>query len=161
MEGYGRSRSPLQFGQLSERLRAEDCVALDALQLGHGSPDQFLSMAESLIMKGRAPDASRDALFARQIEIAIERPGHDAPRHLWITVVPTRVNFGGIRQWFLCPRCSRRVRKLYFADGREGMACRHCLRLVYRSQYASRHPLAVHFRRMKRLYPELFPKSWL
>ena len=40
----------------------------------------------------------------------------------------TDCNFGGIRPWFRCPYCSRRVGKLYI--GNDGFACRHCYRLV-------------------------------
>jgi len=41
----------------------------------------------------------------------------------------------GIRQWFECPRCQRRVGRLFSPDPASDFKCRHCYRLVYRSQY--------------------------
>jgi hypothetical protein len=39
-------------------------------------------------------------------------------------------HFGGVRQWFICPRCSNRVAVIYAGH----FACRKCLNLVYESQ---------------------------
>lgn len=38
---------------------------------------------------------------------------------------------GGHRYWFICPSCSSRVAKLYVQQ--PIAACRHCLRIKYRS----------------------------
>ena len=43
----------------------------------------------------------------------------------------TPCNFGGLRDWFLCPLCAERVGVLYAA--RNNFACRHCLNLTYQS----------------------------
>jgi hypothetical protein len=43
----------------------------------------------------------------------------------------THVNFGGQRQWLVCPRCNRRCRILY---GGSRFYCRKCYRLKYQSQ---------------------------
>lgn len=43
----------------------------------------------------------------------------------------TPCNFGGLRPWFLCPICGRRVAILY---GGAIFACRHCHQLVYQCQ---------------------------
>jgi len=48
----------------------------------------------------------------------------------------TPCNFGGRRQWFLCPGCGRRVAVIYGA-GRLFL-CRHCHRLTYGSQQETR-----------------------
>lgn len=45
----------------------------------------------------------------------------------------TPCRYGGMRPWFLCPRCSRRVAVL--ALYRTGFWCRHCHRLPYASQH--------------------------
>lgn len=49
----------------------------------------------------------------------------------------TPCNYGGVRYWFLCPAsgCCRRVAILYL--GGRYPACRHCLRLAYRTQNES------------------------
>lgn len=43
----------------------------------------------------------------------------------------TPCNYGGRRQWFLCPRCNRRVAIVY---GGKYFCCRHCHNLTYASQ---------------------------
>ncbi len=51
----------------------------------------------------------------------------------------TACNYGGVRVWFLCPHCSRRVAVLYGAGA--WFLCRHCYRLPYSTQqetYADR-----------------------
>ncbi len=50
---------------------------------------------------------------------------------VWLTSTPC--NYGGERQWFVCPAsgCGRRVAKLY---GGRIFACRHCHQLAYPSQ---------------------------
>ena len=43
----------------------------------------------------------------------------------------TSCNYGGWRQWFLCPKCNRRVALVY---GGKYYRCRHCHNLTYASQ---------------------------
>jgi len=49
-------------------------------------------------------------------------------------------HLGGERPWFLCPCCGRRVARLY---AHRLFACRHCLRLNYRSQQANKRDRAL------------------
>jgi hypothetical protein len=49
-----------------------------------------------------------------------------------IRITRTACNYGKSRPWFMCPRCTGRVAKLYLRGGR--FACRKCQRLVYSSQ---------------------------
>ena len=44
----------------------------------------------------------------------------------------TPCNYGGARQWFLCPHCGKRVAVLYGAGTR--FLCRHCNNLSYESR---------------------------
>ena len=44
----------------------------------------------------------------------------------------THCNYGGNRQWFLCPHCGKRVAILYGLNS--GFLCRHCYGLPYASQ---------------------------
>lgn len=48
-----------------------------------------------------------------------------------ILLTETKCNYGGIRKWFNCPSCSRRVRVLFGRD----FKCRTCLKLKYKCQY--------------------------
>jgi hypothetical protein len=46
----------------------------------------------------------------------------------------THPNFGGVRWWFQCPLCARRVRKLFLPPRRQCVGCRNCHRLTYDSR---------------------------
>lgn len=50
-----------------------------------------------------------------------------------ILLTPTPCHYGGLRYWFLCSECERRVGKLYVpADGQSlYWACRYCYELTY------------------------------
>lgn len=57
-------------------------------------------------------------------------------QHDYIVMIDwTPCHLGGVRPWFHCPVCHRRVAKLY---GSSMFACRHCLRLNYSSQQSSK-----------------------
>lgn len=49
----------------------------------------------------------------------------------------TTPNYGGIRWWFLCPRCSRRVSLLYKPSNLQWFLCRYCYELTYESVQTS------------------------
>ncbi len=52
-----------------------------------------------------------------------------------VRVVTTRPNYGGVRYWWLCPQCGRRVRILY---GGELFLCRKCHQLTHATSQASK-----------------------
>ena len=54
-----------------------------------------------------------------------------------VSLQTTQPNFGGIRWWFTCPRCHRRVRKLYRPPLADKYLCRLCHELSYRSSQES------------------------
>ena len=56
-----------------------------------------------------------------------------------LAVTWTPCHLGGVRPWFLCPCCGRRVAKLY---GGAVFVCRHCRRLNYASQQANKRDRA-------------------
>jgi hypothetical protein len=53
-------------------------------------------------------------------------------QRLYVTKIPG--HFGGWRFYYLCPKCDRKVIKLYLALPIKGYACRECHNLTYRSQ---------------------------
>ena len=53
------------------------------------------------------------------------------PTQQTVKFANTACGFGGMRQWFLCPYCFRRVAVLVVAWAQ--VACRHCLHLTYAS----------------------------
>jgi hypothetical protein len=66
-----------------------------------------------------------------QVTIRSRTEARDYP----VPITWTPCHLGGNRPWFLCPCCDRRVAKLYSSTL---FACRHCLRLNYRSQQANK-----------------------
>lgn len=61
------------------------------------------------------------------------RHGEDwQPKNERIVFDWTSCNYGGSRQWLICPHCKKRVAVLYGLDS--GFLCRHCYDLSYSSQ---------------------------
>lgn len=50
-----------------------------------------------------------------------------------LPIVRTPCHLGGVRNWFLCPRCERRCALLYG----DGYVCRNCAKGHYASEHAS------------------------
>ena len=50
-----------------------------------------------------------------------------------VSLTWTSCNYGSARPWFRCPRCSKRVAKLYWEPLLKMPACRQCYQLTYRS----------------------------
>jgi len=53
-----------------------------------------------------------------------------------VSVVKTRMHFGGHREWLVCPRCRKRFAILYLAD--RYFACRQCSGLFYQTNHEHR-----------------------
>jgi len=49
----------------------------------------------------------------------------------------TLPHFGGVRYWFICPSCKRRVAKLYVPFRHDRFLCRRCHDLTYQSSQDS------------------------
>lgn len=56
----------------------------------------------------------------------------------------SETNFGGRRQWFLCPDCNRRCAIIYRADRTQRWGCRLCLNGRYRSEHMSPRDRRLH-----------------
>ena len=51
-----------------------------------------------------------------------------------IPLQTTTCTYGGVRHWFSCPDCGRRVGTLYLVPGDAVFRCRHCNGLTYQSR---------------------------
>ncbi|SRR5258708_4963684 len=83
-------------------------------------------------------------LIAAQVEIDIQHnqlsirytrvssSGEREPVECVVPVASTPCNYGGVRWWFCCPDCRKRIAVIYIL-GRT-CSCRRCNYLVYRSQ---------------------------
>jgi len=63
--------------------------------------------------------------------------GADESFRYRIGLQTTRPNFGGLRWWFTCPSCNRRVRKIYRPPMADRYLCRDCHQLSYKSSQES------------------------
>ncbi len=72
--------------------------------------------------------------YARFTYSISDREGNSTSYDLEVSLVTTPCNFGGVRYWFACPMCSRRVGGLYLAPGERYFMCRKCNNLTYHSR---------------------------
>ncbi|MHC4068562.1 MAG: hypothetical protein ACYS18_07675 [Planctomycetota bacterium] len=63
-----------------------------------------------------------------------DREGNKTDYDYEVSLVTTPCNFGGVRYWFACLSCGRRVAVLYLAPGDVYFRCRHCNNLSYNSR---------------------------
>jgi len=75
------------------------------------------------------------------------------PRRQDVPLYRTTCNYGGVRPWFGCPGCSRRVAVLFLRSN--GFGCRHCQRIAYASQ--SEDACGRAWRRQAKLEARLSP----
>jgi len=53
-----------------------------------------------------------------------------------VPLINSVTGFGGVRFWFKCPMCSKRVGTIYSHATSQNLACRRCLNLKYcKSRY--------------------------
>jgi hypothetical protein len=67
-----------------------------------------------------------------------------------IDLATTVPHFGGLRHFYLCPICARKVLKLYWLEEDRQLRCRLCRRLVYEAQYRKSRD-AIYYRSLRRL----------
>lgn len=76
-----------------------------------------------------AIEVQRNNLLFRYVHESVS--GDREPVECVVPLVATSCNFGGVRRWFRCPECKKRVAVIYAS---RSCACRHCHELVYLSQ---------------------------
>lgn len=76
--------------------------------------------------------------LSRKIEAALN--GAIAGTFEGLPVTATQCNYGGLRYWWQCPKCGRRVGVLYALPWKfKEWACRHCHEAVHESSRAGRY----------------------
>jgi hypothetical protein len=113
----------------SDRRLVEDCLRLSVFRLIRELKKRI---------RGHDPAASKAEVSRTLAEIlaagSLRLTSSDGSNQE-IDTVPTRANLGfGLRYWFLCPRCSRRVAILFKPSSRADFWCRECHNLTYRCQ---------------------------
>ena len=75
-----------------------------------------------------------DEPYARFLYTVTDKEGNETKYDYEVSLVTTPCTFGGVRYWFGCPDCGRRVGVLYLARGDVRFRCRHCNNLSYWSR---------------------------
>jgi len=68
-----------------------------------------------------------------------------------IKLASSKTGNGGMRYWFFCPQCNKRVGVLYRRPGSDSLVCRRCGNLQYSVARYHRSPQEEHARLIKRL----------
>jgi hypothetical protein len=79
-----------------------------------------------------AIDVQKHHLLLRYVHVS--GAGEQEPVEGVVPIVDAPCNYGGLRRWFRCPECKRRIVIIYIS---RSCACRHCHELVYSSQRES------------------------
>jgi len=91
------------------------------------------SMTGKRTIIGLAVDVTNDP-HIRLWYIITDRQGKKTDYNYEVSLVTTPCNLGGVRYWFGCPSCGRRVAVLYLAPGDVYFRCRNCNNLSYWSR---------------------------
>jgi hypothetical protein len=114
------------------RQTAENSLTLDVCELARagalrpgitGSITWFIGNRECASI---AYAAERDGL-----RLSYRWGARPEPFVYLVPLTRTPVHFGGERVWFSCPKCEKRVQKLYLPPGENTFLCRTCHRLAY------------------------------
>ena len=62
------------------------------------------------------------------------KDGHKVDHKQEINLITTGCNYGGIRYWFVCPKCYKRVGGVYMTNRDFDFMCRRCNKLTYHSR---------------------------
>lgn len=93
----------------------------------------------------------------QRISINVAKPPEETPDVVLelgqqlISLTRTPCFFGGERQWFICPGCSRRVGLLYRKPLSPHYFCRHCNNLTYQLRKYHRSQLESMIKAQKRV----------
>ncbi len=99
--------------------------------------------------------------YARFKYLLTDREGNSTPYDFEVGLITTPCNYGGVRYWFACPVCGRRVGGLYLAPGDRNFVCRRCNNLSYRSRNRSRIESFGHnSRQIDKLRSEIKRWTW-
>ena len=117
------------------RLKISDLRKDGMLSSGYSSGTRIWSSNRSnkKTIIGVAVDITDDP-YVRLIYTVTDREGNKTDYDYQISLVTTPCNFGGVRYWFGCTSCGRRVAVLYLVPGDVYFRCRHCNNLSYHSR---------------------------
>lgn len=126
-----RGGSRFGAGRPAFNVKAERCIRLDVRQLhrvGSLAPGAHRSWGWNMAGEPAGNVGLRAELHALWVLCSINGKAADQR----ITIERTGCTYGGVRPWFLCPPCNRRVAVLYLRG--QAFRCRRCAKVAYFSQ---------------------------
>jgi len=135
MGGFGSTR----WAQHVKKTPVESCLRLGINDMMRGGLDPYRS--ETAFVRWESMWTGREhASIAMESQggmlwfrYTVRDGGYAQNLRCGISLVSTTCHFGGVRWWFRCPRCTRRVGNLYIAPYNGHLQCRTCHDLVYAS----------------------------
>ena len=130
----GKGGSRFGAGRPAQHVKAEHCRSIDArrwkregiFKAGRSGCWQWSDADTREVMATIGYKGQGDAVI-----LDFTMNGTPMHQHIWLKQTPC--HFGGDRTWFACPRCWRRVAKLFLRSG-AGFVCRQCGHISYGSQ---------------------------
>lgn len=121
---YGAGR-PASFAKTHQYLRLDvrDLRRRGLLRIGNGFTWSWSRDGEQC--------ASVSVAVTDEPAVHLRYRQNGEPAHDVLRLSRSACHFGGSRDWFICPRCGRRVAMVYLTSV---TGCRQCLRLRYQSQ---------------------------
>jgi hypothetical protein len=114
------------------RQRVENCLTI-------GPPRGLLRNTEGIWYWDRYISFVHYNIDASTLTLQLYFNREDVSVEQDIRLVNTDPNYGGVRWWFLCPRCSRRASRLHLPSrGGSRFFCSRCHDLSYESAQSSR-----------------------
>ncbi|MEP6988369.1 MAG: hypothetical protein ABI970_22385 [Chloroflexota bacterium] len=153
MGGSGSTRWVLHW----KKTTVEECLKLKISDFRRGKD---LSVNTSGVLSwsngtriGYSLQQSNDGLMLK-LGYQVTIGGVQSTRNPAIRISSTDCNYGGVRYWFHCPRCYKRVSNLHLLGGH--FACRKCHDLTYTSsqeahQFDSLGAFGIDFKRLDEL----------
>ena len=165
----GRGGSRCGAGRPGWLVKAEHCRSVDARRWqreGILNPGQFGAWVWTETDTGK--QMASIGYSTEPGAVVLNYTMNDTPMRQRLPILTTPCHFGGQRQWFACPHCSRRVAVLFLRAN--GFFCRHCNRIAYgsqsddalgrtwRKQRKIERRLGEHFQRPKGMHQTTFAK---
>jgi len=102
-----------------------------------------------------------DDPHVRFVYSVTDRGGNKTDYDYEVSLLTTPCSFSGVRYWFCCRTCNRRMGVLYLAPGDAYFRCRHCNNLSYNSRNRSGVELFGHtWRQIDELRPQIKRWTW-
>lgn len=139
MGGDGSGR----WGDHERKYTVEECLTLDLVELErqgtfNQTSEEVCGIITWIVTDQGGTLAAINFTLKRwddemELRLDYRMAEDDRPVTMWVNIQPVAHRNRGFRYYGTCPKCTRRVRKLYVPPGGERFLCRVCHKLTYES----------------------------